>query len=144
MSTHGSLDTLSPQARRERMSRVRATNTKPELRVRRIVHALGYRYRLHGADLPGKPDLVFRRAKKVIFVHGCFWHRHSDCSRNRLPKSPERRAFWRSKLNGNARRDQRNQDRLQEEGWHVLVIWECETKDADLIKQRVEGFLGKR
>ena len=143
MSTHGSLDTLSPQARRERMSRVRATNTKPELRVRRIVHALGYRYRLHGADLPGKPDLVFRSARKVIFVHGCFWHRHPGCSRNRLPKSPERRAFWRSKLNGNASRDQSNQDRLQGNGWSVLVIWECETKNVDLVTQRVEDFMGK-
>lgn len=124
------------------MSRVRSKDTKPELRVRRLVHGLGYRYRLHGRDLPGSPDLVFGPRRKVIFVHGCFWHRHEGCSRNRIPKSPERRAFWREKLDGNARRDRENQEALRRMGWRVLVIWECETSDLARLTSRVSAFLG--
>ena len=124
------------------MSRVRSKDTKPELRVRRLVHGLGYRYRLHGRDLPGSPDLVFRPRRKVVFVHGCFWHRHEGCPRNRIPKSPERRAFWREKLDGNARRDRENQEALRRMGWRVLVIWECETSDLDSLTSRIKAFLG--
>ena len=124
------------------MSRVRSKDTKPELRVRRLVHGLGYRYRLHGRDLPGSPDLVFGPRRKVIFVHGCFWHRHEGCSRSRIPKSPERRAFWREKLDGNARRDRENQEALRRMGWRVLVIWECETSDLARLTSRVSAFLG--
>ena len=113
------------------------------MRVRRIVHGLGYRYRLHASDLPGRPDLVFRPRRKVIFVHGCFWHRHEGCSRNRIPKSPESQAFWRDKLDGNARRDRLNQAALRDMGWGVLVIWECETKDVDQLAKEVTAFLGK-
>ena len=113
----GSLDTLTARQRSERMSRVWSKDTKPEVRVRRLVHGLGYRYRLHAKDLPGCPDLVFRSRRKVVFVHGCFWHRHEECSRNRIPKSPERRAFWRDKLDGNARRDRMNQAALRGKGW---------------------------
>ena len=112
------------------------------MRVRRLVHGLGYRYRLHASDLPGRPDLVFRPRRKVIFVHGCFWHRHEGCSRNRTPKSPDRREFWRNKLDGNARRDRVNQAALREMGWAVLVIWECETKDLDRLAEKVTEFLG--
>lgn len=140
--SHGSLDTLSQKARSERMARVRSLDTKPEMRVRRIVHGLGYRYRLHARDLPGRPDMVFRSAKKAIFVHGCFWHRHPGCSRNRTPKSPERRAFWESKLEGNVVRDRRNLEDLERDGWRVLVIWECESEDPALVKKKVCGFLG--
>lgn len=124
------------------MSRIRSKDTKPEMRVRRIVHGLGYRYRLHASDLPGRPDLVFRPRRSVIFVHGCFWHRHEGCSRNRIPKLPERREFWRHKLNGNARRDRLNQAALRRMGWDVLVIWECETKDIDRLVERIREFLG--
>jgi len=99
-------------------------------------------YRLHAGDLPGRPDLVFRQRRKVVFVHGCFWHRHGGCARNRLPKSPERRVFWRDKLNGNARRDRKNQAALQAMGWRVLVVWECETEDLVRLANRVKAFLG--
>lgn len=136
------LDPLTVRERSERMSRVRSKDTKPEMRVRRLVHGLGYRYRLHARDLPGRPDLVFRPRCKVIFVHGCFWHRHEGCSRNRIPKSPERRQFWRDKLDGNVRRDRRNQAALREMGWDVLVIWECETKgESERLIDRIRAFL---
>ena len=140
--SHGSLDTLSQEARSERMSRVRSVNTRPEMRVRRIVHGLGYRYRLHARDLPGAPDMVFRSTKKAIFVHGCFWHRHPGCPRDRIPKSPERRAFWESKLQGNVVRDRRNLENLEQDGWRVLVIWECESEDPAFVEERVRSFLG--
>ena len=139
---HSSLDPLTVRERSERMSRIRSKDTKPEMRVRRLVHGLGYRYRLHASDLPGRPDLVFRPRLKVIFVHGCFWHRHEGCSRNRIPKSPERQDFWRAKLDGNARRDRVNQTALREMGWGVLVIWECETKDVDRLAKEITAFLG--
>ena len=136
------LDPLTVRERSERMSRIRSKDTKPEMRVRRLVHGLGYRYRLHASDLPGRPDLVFRPRRKVIFVHGCFWHRHEGCSRNRIPKSPERHEYWRDKLNGNVRRDQLCQATLGQMGWSVLVIWECETKDLRGLATRVKAFLG--
>jgi len=139
-----SLDTLTARQRSERMSRIRSTDTKPELRVRRLVHGLGYRYRLHAKDLPGRPDLVFRARRKVIFVHGCFWHRHEGCPRNRIPKSPERRAFWRDKLDANALRDRKNEAALRDMGWRVLVVWECETKDLDRLADGIRVFLGQR
>ncbi|WP_420463428.1 very short patch repair endonuclease [Candidatus Palauibacter sp.] len=137
-----SLDTLTVRERSERMSRIRSKDTKPEMRVRRLVHGLGYRYRLHAKDLPGRPDLVFQPRRKVILVHGCFWHRHEGCSRNRLPKSPERRDFWRKKLDGNARRDRSKEAALRRLGWEILVIWECETKALDPLAERVRAFLG--
>lgn len=139
----GSLDPLTVRERSERMRRIRSKDTKPEMRVRRLVHGLGYRYRLHASDLPGRPDLVFRPRRKVIFVHGCFWHRHEGCSRNRTPKSPELRGFWRDKLDGNAQRDRLNQASLRKMGWAVLVIWECETRDLDRLAERVTEFLGQ-
>ncbi|MDE2877863.1 very short patch repair endonuclease [Candidatus Palauibacter soopunensis] len=137
-----SRDILTGPERSERMSRVRSKDTKLEIRVRRLVHGMGYRYRLHSTDLPGRPDLVFRPRRKVIFVHGCFWHRHDSCAKNRLPKSPERREYWRNKLNGNARRDRLVQATLRDMGWRVLVVWECETKDLDDLAERIETFLG--
>jgi DNA mismatch endonuclease (patch repair protein) len=140
--TPSSLDTLSPAERSERMGRVRGKDTAPELRVRRLAHALGYRYRLHRKDLPGRPDLVFGDRRKVIFVHGCFWHRHPGCPRARFPKSPERAAFWREKLLGNARRDKRNQRDLKRLGWQVLVIWECDTENQHALERKLRRFLG--
>src|SRR5437016_10732119 len=107
------------------MSRIRSKDTKPELLVRRLIHTLGYRYRLHRRDLPGVPDLVFPSRRAVIFVHGCFWHRHKRCKGGaRAPKS--RLKYWKPKLEGNSVRDARNRKSLLRNGWRVLVIWECQ------------------
>ena len=121
------------------MSRVRGKDSNPEIALRRLVHGMGFRYRLHGRGLPGKPDLVFASRRAVIFMHGCFWHRHENCKLARLPKSGL--AFWKTKLEENRRRDLRNQQRLQAEGWRVLVIWECELNDLDRVARIVRDFL---
>lgn len=134
------MDPLSPKERSERMARVRNRDTKPELAVRRLVHSLGYRYRLHRRDLPGRPDLVFAGRRKVIFVHGCFWHRHGTChSGTRVPKS--RLDFWLPKLESNRERDRVNQEALAKLGWDVLPIWECEIKDTATLAERITRFL---
>ncbi|MEW7848399.1 very short patch repair endonuclease [Massilia aurea] len=124
------VDTLSATKRSEVMSRVRGKDTRPELLVRRLIYHAGYRYRLHVAQLPGRPDIVFNGRKRVIFVHGCFWHSHTGCRNARVPKS--RPEFWQSKLKGNKARDERNLHELVEAGWQTLVIWECELRDPDL------------
>jgi DNA mismatch endonuclease, patch repair protein len=126
------VDSLTPEERSEIMARVRSKNSRPEVAVRKIVFALGYRYRLHTRALPGCPDLVFRRRGKVIFVHGCFWHRHANCALARLPKS--RIDFWTAKLEGNRNRDKRNKRALVREGWKVLTIWECQLRDASHLE----------
>lgn len=118
------IDFLSPSERSERMSRIRGKNTQPELALRKVLHGLGLRYRLHGAGLPGKPDLVFPRYKAVVFVHGCFWHRHAGCSIATTPKSNT--FFWQEKFEKNIARDARVTAQLEEQGWKVLVAWECE------------------
>lgn len=128
-----------PATRRRNMSAIRSAGTKPEMRVRRIAHALGYRFRLHVKDLPGRPDLVFPGRRKVIFVHGCYWHRHG-CRHAVLPKA--RREWWEAKLEGNAARDRRDQEALRALGWSVLVLWECDLRDADGLRQRIRDFLG--
>lgn len=133
------MDTLSVEERSERMSRVRARNTKPEMVVRRLLHGLGYRYRLHSSSLPGHPDLVFAGRRKVIFVHGCFWHRHEGCPNCRLPKS--KLDFWKPKLEENKLRDKKNQAKLRRQGWRVLVVWECQLKNPNRLKERVVKFL---
>lgn len=135
-------DTLSPAERSARMSLIRAKNSKPEMIVRRMVYGAGYRYRLHRRDIPGAPDLAFIAKRKVIFVHGCFWHRHSDskCRLARLPKS--RQDFWIKKLEGNRVRDLATQARLRSEGWTFLVIWECELHDLDAMNAKIRAFLG--
>jgi len=138
-AAHSRLDTLSPEQRSERMSRVRAKDTKPELIVRRLVWALGYRYRLHNRKLPGCPDLVFSTHKKVIFVHGCFWHQHKACKQYRMPQS--RLDFWLPKLGSNMRRDRVNKTKLTKAGWDVLTLWECELKDRDSVSHRIVSFL---
>ena len=123
-------DTLTRVERSERMGRIQNKDTKPEMRIRKIVHGMGYRYRLHKANLPGKPDLVFTGRRKVIFVHGCFWHRHPDpaCSLARLPKS--KLDFWIPKLEANRQRDEANVRKLEQAGWDVLTIGNvsCGTK----------------
>lgn len=133
------MDTLSPRERSERMGRVRGRDTKPELLVRRLVHQMGYRYRLHGKGIPGKPDLVFRSRRKLIFVHGCFWHRHKGCPLCRWPKS--KLDFWKPKLERNRQRDRDNQRRLTEQGWSFLVLWECQLKDTLQLTQQLTLFL---
>lgn len=134
-------DTLTPEERSERMSRVRGKNTRPEMIVRRLVHAMGYRYRLHRRDIPGTPDLAFPSRKKVIFMHGCFWHRHPDptCKLARMPKS--RLDFWGPKLRENRKRDENNLRRLENLGWQILVVWECEIRHKEQLENRLLEFL---
>jgi DNA mismatch endonuclease (patch repair protein) len=134
-------DTLSRKERSERMALITGKDTGPEMTVRRLIHGLGYRYRLHDRALPGKPDLVFRGRKKAIFVHGCFWHRHpeSACKLARLPKS--RLDFWVPKLEKNRLRDERIQKELAEQGWKLLTIWECQLTDIASVSKRVRSFL---
>jgi DNA mismatch endonuclease, patch repair protein len=121
------------------MGLVRSKDTKPEWVVRRLVHGLGFRYRLHVRSLPGNPDLVFPKRGKIIFVHGCFWHRHGTCKFTRWPKS--RMEFWRPKLEANHERDQVHQRALRKLGWKVLIIWECQLKDQMKLAARITKFL---
>lgn len=125
------------------MSLVRAKDTKPELCVRSLVHSLGYRCQLHARDLPGCPDLVFRSRRKVIFVHGCFWHQHDCAMGNRMPKT--RVGFWQSKLEGNVKRDAEIKRQLRREGWSILVIWECQVAASRMrsLAARIDRFLGR-
>lgn len=118
-------DVVSRETRSRMMSGIRGTNTKPELQVRRLLFARGFRYRLHAKHLPGKPDIVLPRWRTVVFVHGCFWHRH-DCHLFKLPGT--RREFWEEKINGNVARDARHRDALLGDGWRVATVWECALK----------------
>lgn len=131
-------DPLSPGQRSERMSRIHSADTGPELVVRRLIHGMGYRYRLHDDKVPGHPDLVFRGRRSVIFVHGCFWHQHG-CAQYRMPRT--RKAFWNLKLEKNVRRDGEVRSMLKAASWRFLVIWECEIKDTDRLKTRIREFL---
>ena len=134
-------DTVSPEVRSRIMARVKSKGMKPELRVRRLLHGLGYRYRLHRADLPGRPDLVFPSRRKVVFVNGCFWHRHAGCPKVRIPAT--NRAYWVAKLERNHARDARNIARLDEQGWAVATVWECELQDLSTAAARLIDFLGQ-
>lgn len=133
------MDTLTTEQRSERMSRVRGVDSEAELVVRRIAHRLGYRYRKHVAGLAGRPDLVFAGRRKIVFVHGCFWHRHDCSAGRRLPKS--RVDFWKNKLERNQERDAEHLRQLAAEGWKILVIWECETKNPAGVERRLKRFL---
>ena len=133
------MDHLAPRERSANMAKIRSRDTKPEIIVRRICWGLGYRYRLHAKDLPGRPDLVFRPVQKVIFVNGCFWHQHRGCSEGHIPKS--RREYWIPKLTGNKRRDVRNKSRLTRMGWKYLVVWECQTSDPERLLRLLSQFL---
>jgi DNA mismatch endonuclease (patch repair protein) len=133
------MDTLSPEQRSALMGRIRSSDTLPEMIVRRLVHRLGFRYRLHAIGLPGRPDLVFRGRRKIIFVNGCFWHQHADCRRAFKPRS--RCEFWKSKLARNVERDKVVSAELTKLGWEVCVIWECETVDLERLEARVLRFL---
>ncbi|RQN40796.1 very short patch repair endonuclease [Paraburkholderia tropica] len=132
------MDRVSPSRRSEMMRRVHSKDTEVELRVRKFIYSLGFRYRLHAKDLPGSPDIVFRRSKKVIFVHGCFWHAHG-CKKGQLPKS--KLDFWQPKLQTNVERDVRVIRELKLAGWRVLVIWQCEVGDLSALRSKIEAFL---
>ena len=122
------------EQRSRNMSAIKSKNTKPEIAVRKLLHSMGYRFRLHRKDLPGSPDIVLPKYKTVIFVHGCFWHRHENCKYATTPKT--RPAFWESKFNENIRRDRTNHNNLIKLGWKVLVIWECDLKSTNISNNR--------
>lgn len=124
------------------MSHIRSKNTAPEMAVRRLIHAMGYRYRLHQRKLPGQPDLVFPSRRKVIFVHGCFWHQHEGCKFARKPKSNQE--FWIPKFNGIICRDKENQEKLLRAGWNFLIIWECKLKNTSALSKQINDFLISR
>ena len=134
------MDKLTPERCSRNMGRIGSKDTKPEMLVRRLVYRLGYRYRLHAKDLPGKPDLVFRSRKKVIFVHGCFWHQHKGCSEGRVPTSRE--SYWAPKLAHNVHRDQEHIRALKLLGWRTLVLWECQLGNPKEVEHRVRAHLG--
>lgn len=123
------------------MARVKGRDTAPERRVRSLLHRMGYRFRLHVAALPGKPDIVLAKHRTVVFVHGCFWHGHTGCARSRRPSS--NRAFWNRKIDANIRRDARQRRELAAEGWRVMVIWECALRKPETTARRIRRFMTK-
>ncbi|MGO7637583.1 very short patch repair endonuclease [Rhizobium leguminosarum] len=133
------MDRVPQETRSAIMSKVRGRNTKPEMLVRSVLHRLGFRFRLHGKNLPGTPDIVFPSRRAAIFVHGCFWHQHPGCRKASIPET--RRDFWLAKLQRNVDRDAENVEALAAEGWKVLTVWECETKDMDLLSFKLDKFL---
>jgi len=134
------MDTMTKAERSERMSRVRSKDSKPEMLVRSLVHRMGFRYRLHDRALPGSPDMVFPRLGKIIFVHGCFWHRHKErCEFTRWPKS--RLDFWKPKLDQNHKRDKIVTRELRKLGWRVLIVWECQLKSREAAGAKLRLFL---
>jgi DNA mismatch endonuclease (patch repair protein) len=134
------VDRLTRERRSALMQRVRGKNTKPEMIVRKMIWAMGYRYRLHDNRLPGSPDIVFKKRKKAIFVHGCFWHAHG-CKKGLPPKS--NLDFWRPKLEATKSRDRNNQKELKDKNWEVLVIWQCDLKNPEEVTSRIRNFLTK-
>lgn len=134
------MDSLTPEHRSWLMSRVTGKNTKPELMVRRLLHGLGYRFRLHAKDLPGRPDIVFRNRHKAIFVHGCFWHGHVGCRKARLPTT--RTEFWADKIETNRARDARKESALRSLGYDVLTLWECDLKNIEGLSSKLSTFIG--
>lgn len=133
------MDIVSPTVRSRMMGGIRGKNTGPELIVRSVAHRLGLRFRLHRADLPGRPDVVFPRHRAVVLVHGCFWHRH-DCGLAANPKT--RPEFWKAKFDGNVRRDAVTRQRLEEAGWRVIVVWECETANEAALAAQLRHEFG--
>ena len=135
------VDKISKERRSENMRRIKSADTKPEMIVRSIAHRLGYRFRLHRKDLPGKPDMVFPSRNSVIFVHGCFWHQHPDkqCADSRLPLSNT--GYWNEKLRKNLERDQKNLEELERKGFSVLILWECEVNNTESVESKIKHFL---
>ena len=143
MASAISLREARVRRRRERsanMARIASADTAPELAVRKLLYRLGYRFRLHRRSLPGTPDICFSGRKKVVFVHGCFWHRHEGCKRTTTPRT--RTSFWKEKFQKNLVRDRANLQDLNQLGWSVMVVWECETADLEDLALRLAGFLG--
>jgi len=134
-------DTFTVEKRSSVMRAIKGKDTQPELAVRSLVHRLGYRFRLHRRTLPGCPDLVFVKRRKVIFIHGCFWHGHTACKGGRLPKS--NRTYWSSKIEKNRARDARSVRRLRADGWGVMTIWECQMKSFEALSRRISRFLDR-
>ncbi|MBU1054250.1 MAG: DNA mismatch endonuclease Vsr [Proteobacteria bacterium] len=133
------MDLFSQKKRSQIMSRVSGKDTKPELFVRSLLHNMGYRFRLYRNDLPGKPDITLPKHKKIIFVHGCFWHGHIDCSRAKRPTT--NKYFWNEKLDKNIERDKATVYKLEQLGWDILTVWTCEVKDSDKLKKKLLLFL---
>lgn len=133
------MDKLTPERRSWNMSRIHSRDTKPEKLVRSLLHRMGYRFRLHRKDLPGKPDIVLPRYRTAILVHGCYWHRHPDCRFAYTPKS--NRQFWENKFQENIARDARQIQRLAALGWRALIVWECETRNLDVLAERLRREL---
>ena len=134
------MDTLTAAQRSERMASIRSKDTKPELFVRRFLHGLGYRYRLHRRDLPGAPDLVFSSRKTAVFVHGCFWHAHEGCKIAHCPES--RPGYWARKFERNKARDLKNEQALRQAGWNVITVWECQTREVSALEHQLPPLLG--
>src|SRR6266550_7834855 len=132
-------DVLTPEQRSFNMSRIKSRDTRPEMIVRSIIHRLGYRYRLHKKDLPGKPDVVLVRHRKIIDVHGCFFHMHKCRYGSVVPATNAK--FWRTKRLSNVERDRRNLKALRRDGWKVMIVWECETRNLQALSKRIEKFL---
>ena len=138
MERAAAIMTVDPERSRI-MRAVKSRDTAPEMTVRRLVYSMGYRYRLHRKDLPGKPDLAFKRRRKVIFIHGCFWHGH-DCKRGaRVPKN--NREYWETKITRNRERDRQHDEDLKREGWRVFVVWECQISEPEAVAERIKSFL---
>ena len=131
------------EQRSRNMSAIKSKNTKPEIKVRKVLHSMGYRFRLHSKDLPGSPDIVLPKYKTVIFVHGCFWHRHENCRYASTPKT--RQEFWNKKFNENINRDKINQENLSSKGWKIIIIWECEIRNKKInLEQIFKKVIKKR
>ncbi|MDR0355819.1 MAG: DNA mismatch endonuclease Vsr [Deltaproteobacteria bacterium] len=136
------MDKVSPEERSRVMARVKSENTKPEKTVRSLLHKNGFRFRLHRSDLPGTPDIVLPKLKTVIFVHGCFWHRHPGCKKASTPVSNA--DYWNRKFAGNQARDAQNVAKLQEAGWRPIIVWECELRDLCALEKRLTSLLRRR
>ena len=130
------------EQRSRNMSAIKSKNTKPEIKVRKVLHSMGYRFRLHRKDLPGSPDIVLPKYKTVIFVHGCFWHRHQNCKYASNPKT--RREFWEKKFKENIERDKKTQEKLKNLGWKTNIVWECEVKNREILILKLEEILRKK
>ena len=130
------------EQRSKNMAAIKSKNTKPEIKVRKVLHSMGYRFRLHSKDLPGSPDIVLPKYKTVIFVHGCFWHRHQNCKYASNPKT--RREFWEKKFKENIERDKKTLEKLKNLGWKTNIVWECEVKNREILILKLEEILRKK